>query len=39
MLGFYARADASKPIRTDLDNELIGQSILPDTVLGQRLPD
>jgi NAD+ diphosphatase len=25
MVGFYARADSSKPIRTDLDNELVGQ--------------
>ena len=25
MVGFYARADSSKPIRTDLDNELLGQ--------------
>jgi NAD+ diphosphatase len=26
MVGFYARADANQPIRTDLDNELVGQS-------------
>jgi len=25
MVGFYARADSSKPIRIDLDNELVGQ--------------
>lgn len=25
MLGFYATADCSKPIRTDLDNELEGE--------------
>jgi NAD+ diphosphatase len=25
MLGFYARADSTKPIRTDLDKELIGE--------------
>ena len=25
MVGFYAFADASKPIRTDLDNELVGE--------------
>lgn len=24
MVGFYATADSSKPIRTDLDNELEG---------------
>lgn len=24
MVGFYARADATQPIRTDLDNELAG---------------
>jgi hypothetical protein len=24
MVGFYARADATQPIRTDLDNELVG---------------
>lgn len=27
MVGFYARADASKPIRVDLDNELVGESL------------
>lgn len=26
MVGFYARADASQPIRLDLDNELAGKS-------------
>lgn len=26
MVGFYARGDASKPVRIDLDNELVGQS-------------
>lgn len=25
MVGFYARADSTKPIRTDLDNELVGE--------------
>ena len=25
MVGFYARADSTKPIRTDLDNELAGK--------------
>lgn len=25
MVGFYARGDASKPVRVDLDNELVGQ--------------
>ena len=25
MVGFYARADSTKPIRTDLDNELLGK--------------
>jgi len=25
MLGFYARADSTKPIRTDLDKELVGK--------------
>lgn len=25
MVGFYARADSAQPIRTDLDNELIGK--------------
>ena len=25
MVGFYARADSTKPIRTDLDNELVGK--------------
>ena len=27
MLGFYATADSSKPIRTDLDNELAGEPL------------
>lgn len=29
MVGFYARADESQTIRTDLDNELVGQSLYP----------
>lgn len=28
MVGFYAFADSSKPIRTDLDNELVGKEDL-----------
>ncbi|EEB87729.1 hypothetical protein MPER_14823, partial [Moniliophthora perniciosa FA553] len=28
MVGYYARADSTKPIRTDLDNELMGSSYL-----------
>jgi NAD+ diphosphatase len=36
MVGFYARADASQPIRLDLDNELMGKSsLLPPS--GNRL--
>lgn len=31
MLGFYATADSSKPIRTDLDNELEGNYFRYDT--------
>ncbi len=31
MVGFYARADASAPIRVDLDNELEG--MIQDPVL------
>ena len=27
MLGFYARADATQPIRMDLDNELAGMHL------------
>lgn len=27
MVGFYAHADSNKPIRTDLDNELVGKYI------------
>ncbi len=35
MVGFYARADSTQPIRVDLDNELEGknQSLECDTVL------
>lgn len=29
MVGFYARADATQPIRTDLDNELVGMRPVP----------
>jgi NAD+ diphosphatase len=29
MVGFYARADSTKPIRTDLDNELVGMCSSP----------
>lgn len=31
MLGFYATADSSKPIRTDLDNELEGDYLFHDS--------
>jgi NAD+ diphosphatase len=33
MVGFYATADSSAPIRTDLDNELEGQSSSVDTLV------
>jgi NAD+ diphosphatase len=29
MVGFYATADSSKPVRTDLDNELAGIRVFP----------
>lgn len=32
MVGFYARADASQPIRVDLDNELVGKSLLASLI-------
>jgi NAD+ diphosphatase len=37
MVGFYARADASQPIRLDLDNELMGKSSLLPPPLAQSL--
>jgi hypothetical protein len=33
MVGYYATADSSAPIRTDLDNELEGQSSAARTLM------
>ena len=29
MVGYYAFADSREPVRTDLDNELVGEFITP----------
>lgn len=32
MVGFYARGDSTQPIRTDLDNELVGEYAISEHI-------